>query len=108
MRWLVLLAIAAAGCRVLSQEEQLLTRFFETARLHDTTVLAKYATVTFNPRTEGVVRAFDVERVETVDDASKRVTIEAQVAATDGQMVERTLVVTMRRQDDGWIISEIR
>ena len=72
MRLLLLLAIAVAACRVLSQEEQLLMRFFETARLHDTTVLAKYATVTFNPRTEGVVREFDVERVEAVDDMSWR------------------------------------
>jgi hypothetical protein len=104
---LCVLAIAALGCGVLSQEEQLLTRFFETARLHDTTVLAKYATVTFNPRTEGVVQTFDVEKIEE-DAESKRVNVRAQVRGPAGDTATRLLLVTMRRVEGSWRITELR
>lgn len=92
---------------MLSQEEQLLTRFFEAARLYDTTVMAKYATITFNPVTQGVVRGFDVQQVEALDDTSKRATIQAQLRRPDGQMAERRMLVTMRRSDSGWMITDI-
>jgi hypothetical protein len=101
-------AIAALGCGVLSQEEQLLTRFFEAARLHDTTVMAKYATVTFNPVAQGVIHAFDVDSVEAIDEVSKRVTVLAQLRRPDGQITRRSLVVTMRREDGAWMITEIQ
>jgi len=93
---------------VLSQEEQLLTRFFEAARLHDTVVMAKYATVTFNPIAEGVVHNFDVQGIEPIDDASKRVSVVAELRRPDGQMARRTLEVTMRRERDRWMITEVR
>jgi hypothetical protein len=92
---------------VLSQEEQLLTRFFETARLHDTTTLAKYATVTFNPRTQGVVQTFEVEKIDE-GDASKLVSVRAQVRGADGDTVPKRLLVTMRRVDGSWLITELR
>jgi hypothetical protein len=92
---------------VLSQEEQLLTRFFETARLHDTTVLAKYATVTFNPRTQGVVQEFAVEKVDE-GDASKRVLVRAQVRGPDGETATKMLLVTMQRVEGRWLITELR
>ena len=92
---------------MLSQEEQLLTRFFDAARLHDTTVMAKYATVTFNPVTQGVVHAFDVQDVEALDDTSKRATIQAQLRQPDGRMAERRMLVTMRLGDSGWMITDI-
>lgn len=107
MRLLPVVAISALGCGVLSQEAQLLTRFFEAARLHDTTVMAKYATITFNPVTQGVVHAFDVQGVEALDDTSKRATIHAHLRQPDGRMAERTMLVTMRRSDSGWIITDI-
>src|SRR5687767_2752631 len=100
--------MASLGCGVLSQEEQLLTRFFEAARLHDTVVMAKYATVTFNPLGDGIVRDFDVQEIERIDEASKRVTVLARLHRPDGQMSERSLVVTMRRQSDRWMITEVR
>ena len=108
MRTLGLLALSALGCGVLSPEEQLLTRFFEAARLHDTTVMARYATVTFNPRTEGVVQEFEVDDVERRAERLKVVTLRAQVRGPDGRTAERTLQATMREQPDGWMITEVR
>jgi hypothetical protein len=107
-QWLLALAVSAVGCGVLSPEEQLLTRFFEAARLHDTTVMAKYATVTFNPRTEGVVQTFEVDEVERVADRLKVVTLRAHVRGPDGRMAARALRATMREQPDGWMITELR
>ena len=83
-------------------------RFFEAARLHDTTVMAKYATVTFNPKTEGVVQEFDVEDVEELAPRFKVVTLRAQVRGPDGRVAERQLSASMREQPDGWVITELR
>jgi len=96
------------ACGVLSQEEQLLTRFFEAARLYDTTIMAKYATVTFNPRTDGVVHDVEIERVDKIAEQFKVVTFRAQVRGPDGETVERTLHAAMRNQPDGWVITDIR
>lgn len=93
---------------MLSQEEQLLTRFFEAARLHDTTVMARYATVTFNPKTEGVVQEFDVEDVEEMAPKFKVVMLRAQVRGPDGRVAERQLEAAMRELPDGWVITDIR
>ena len=95
------------GCGVLSPEEQLLTRFFEAARLHDTTMLAKYATITFNPVTQGVVHAFEVQNVDAIDETSKRATIQAHLRGRDGRTSEHSMLVTMRRGDRGWMITGI-
>jgi hypothetical protein len=95
-----------AGCGVLSPEEQLLTDFFEASRLHDTTVVASFANVTFNPRLDGVVQDFDVETVERGGDGqSSRVTIAAQVRAPDGRVSARRLEFTLSRQNGRWFIS---
>ena len=92
---------------MLSPEEQLLRRFFETARLLDTTLLAKYATVTFNPLTEGVVQTFDVEEIDE-NDVSKLVRVRADVRSPDGGAGTRTLLVTMQRQGSSWVITGLR
>jgi hypothetical protein len=70
--------------------------------------MARYADVTFNPRGEGVVQDFDVQQVEPLDDGAKRVVVIAHVRRPDGQAAESRLVVTMRRQDHAWRITEIR
>ena len=101
-----ILTLLAAGCGVLSPEEQLLTDFFEASRLHDTTVVAKMSEVTFHPRVDGVVEDFDVENVE--EDArgqSERVIVQAQVRGPGPQVVSRKLVFTLQRRDGRWFIT---
>ena len=105
-RPLLVAALVLAACGVLSPEEQLLRRFFEASRLYDTTAVAALAAVTFNPRTDGVVRDFAIENVAE-EGSSKLVTIRASVRQLGGATTDRVLVVTMVRQGDRWFISEI-
>lgn len=44
-------------------EEQVLEDFFRAARMRDNTTLGNFATVGFDPRTDGVVQSFDVVSV---------------------------------------------
>ena len=106
----VWVALVAAGCGVLSPEEQLLTDFFEASRLYDTTVVAKMSDVTFNPRTDGVVDHFEITGIEQADDGqSRQVTIQAQVrrAGTGAQAVSKVMIATLRRQNGRWFISRL-
>ena len=97
----------AAGCGVLSPEEQLLTRYFEASRLHDTTLVAKMSEVTFNPTIEGVVQTFEISRVDRRDDA-ERLVLDAKVRTPGGQVVARTIEVTLERRDGRWFIMSVR
>jgi hypothetical protein len=63
--------------------------------------------VTFNPRTKGVVQEFEVEKIAE-GDAAKLVTVRAQVRGPDGATTTKVLLVTMRRQEGAWLITEIR
>jgi hypothetical protein len=103
---LLLPAILAIACGVLSPEEQLLTDFFESSRLYDTTAVSKIAAVTFNPRTDGVVDAFEVQNVTTAGE-TKRVTVRATVRQLDGATAEKTLVFTFARMGDRWFITSM-
>src|SRR5688572_4903863 len=104
-----MLLVFVAGCGVLSQEEQLLTDFFEAARLHDTTVLANIASVTFNPRTQGVVQEFEVEETRaSADGRSREVVILAQVRTFDGQVTPRRMGATITRRDGRWFLADLR
>jgi hypothetical protein len=95
----IVAAVVAGACGVLSPEEQLLGDFFEASRLHDTTMVAKIATVTFNPRTDGIVQEFAVRDVaEEAGDQVRNVTVVADVRMPDGRMARRTLRVTMARR----------
>ena len=52
---------------------------------------------------------FAVQSVEQIDDASKRVRVQADVRSLDTGVVRpRSLLVTMRRQGDRWMITELR
>jgi hypothetical protein len=107
LRTLLGLAVLA-GCGVLSPEEQILTKFFEASRLHDTTVVARMSEVTFNPRLDGVVQDFHVETVEEAEDGqSERVTVQAQVRGPDAQVTARTLVFTLQRREGRWFITSL-
>ena len=108
-RVLLVMALAVAGCGVLSPEEQLLTDFFEASRLHDTTAVARVSTVTFNPRQHGVVRQFAIEQVvDAADGQSKAVTVHAQVRDFSGATSARRLVVTMNRDGGRWLVTGVR
>jgi hypothetical protein len=103
----LLLLLLSAGCGVLSPEEQLLTRFFEASRLNDTTQAAKYATVTFNPRAEGVVEAFEIAELARVDQQT-RVVIDAAVRPLGGVPARRQIVATIQQRDGRPMIVDIR
>lgn len=96
--------LLSAACGVLTPEEQLLTRFFEASRLHDTTRASTMSAVTFNPRTDGVVRDFDIVAVSG-DGQTEALTVNASIASPDGALVRRTLLVTLQRRDGRWFIA---
>ncbi len=104
-------AIACAG----GYEQALLAQFFTASRLLDRTALQNVATVIFDPRTDGTVLRFDVERIVPEDHNEKRVTVSARVHLPNGDTVQQTLVVTMRRADPAvdkgttsqWIITKV-
>ena len=93
------------ACGVLSPEAQLLTDFFEASRLYDTAVMARLSARPMNPRTEGIVDAFDIQRVDKDDDGSSRVTVNARVRRFDGEVGSRQLVFSLVRQDGRWFIA---
>ena len=100
-------AFLATACGVLPPEEQLLKRFFEASRLHDTTVVSALSNVTFNPVEDGVVGAFEIRDVMDAG-AMRRLAVDATVRQPDGTVVERTLQVTMQRRDGRWVITSLR
>ena len=96
---------ASAACGVLSPEEQLLTDFFEASRLNDTTAMAKLSGMPLNPRTDGIVDAFDIERIEDADNGAERVTVLARVRTFDGQVSSRRLEFVLGKPHGRWFIS---
>ena len=101
-------ALTVAACGVLSPEEQLLTDFFEAARVYDTAVMARLSSVPMNPRTEGIVEAFDMQAVDRSDPHTERVTVSANVRMFDGSTHSRELVFTITHRDGRWFIQEWR
>lgn len=106
LSWVPLVAVLVSGCGVLSPEEQLLTDFFEASRLHDTSTVSRLSSVTFNPRTDGIVQDFNVQDA-TDEGTSRRVSVRVTVRQPDGGVAERLLVFTLARQDGRWFISGI-
>jgi len=101
--------LALSGCAAASVEEQTLLRFFVAARTLDSTMLRKYATVTFNPRTDGIVQSFTVTAAGPErQDSSKEVTIDAVVLEPGGTLSRRTIVATFGRIDGRWLITGLR
>ncbi|HEV3142199.1 MAG TPA: hypothetical protein VGY57_16850, partial [Vicinamibacterales bacterium] len=86
-------------------------QFFSASRLRDRTALQKIATVVFEPRERGIVRTFDVLKVEAHRDGGrdrKNVTITAPVALPNGQTKQQTMVVAMERDESGrWIVTAV-
>ena len=109
----------AAACSV-PPEQPIIADFFAASRLRDTTALAKFATVVFEPREQGIVASFEIERVgaerTSGDMRVKDVLVRAVVRDREDRSVERRLAVTLQKRrnaDDahalygGWIVTAI-
>jgi hypothetical protein len=108
-RSLTLLAALVLGgaCAWPSPERQLLLDFFQACRVYDRTQLAKLATASCNPKTDGVVQDFDIVSIERREAAwpVREVTITAHVRPLDGEVTERRLVVTLEQMDRRWMVT---
>ena len=103
---LVALTIAGCGSRIADSDRVLVEQFFAASRLRDLTALRAVATVVYEPLQQGIVRRYDITKVET-DGAIKHVTIAADVAGPDGQVVSKTIVILMERNATAnrWLIT---
>lgn len=99
--------LASLGCSA-SPEEQTLLRFFVAARTLDTTIIRKYATVGFNPQTDGIVQTFTVTAIGPERQDRKDVTIDAVVLLPSGVTARRTLVATFGKIDGRWLVTGLR
>ena len=81
----VLAAIVASACG--RQERSVVDEFFTQSRLRDKTALQKIATVTFEPRTQGIVEQFDI----TTDQNLNRLDILFGAAAIQERMACRVV-----------------
>lgn len=97
-------AIGGISCGVLSPEEQLLTDFFEASRVYDVSVMSRLSALPLNPKTDGIVDSFEIERVDRADDGSERVIVAAQVRSFGGQVTSRQLLFMLTRRDGRWFI----
>jgi len=93
---------------VLSPEEQLLTDFFEASRVYDVSVMSRLSAAPFNPKTDGIVDSFEIERVDPVGDGTEQVTVDAKVRSFSGQTGSRQLLFTLTKRDGRWFIQEWR
>jgi len=100
--------MATVACGVLSPEEQLLTDFFEASRLFDTSVMARLSAAPLNPRADGIIDSFEIERVDRSNDQQERVAVAARVRTFDGQVNSRRMVFTLTRRNGRWFIQEWR
>ena len=101
-----------AACAWPSPERQLLLNFFQACRVYDTTVLARMATASCNPQTDGVVQDFDIVSVEyrrapAAARPARDVTIRARVRPLGGPVAERTIAVTLEQIDRRWMVTSV-
>jgi hypothetical protein len=108
----VLIAIITlAGCGH-PAERALVDQFFSVSRLRDRTAAQSIATVFFDPKDQGLVRAFTIRNVTPEEEGggvvSKNVTIRASVESLAGVKEEKTIFVTMqRRPNAAWLITGV-
>jgi hypothetical protein len=100
--------LAGTACGVLSPEEQLLTEFFEASKVYDTSVMARLSAKPLNPRTDGVIETFEIERIDRLEGGRKVVTVAARVRRFDGQRASRQLVMTLTSRGGRWQIEDFR
>lgn len=65
----------------------------------------------FEPREDGIVTAFDITGVAEEEggpgEVTKIVTLQAPVKLASGQVVRKTLVLTMERRTGSWLVTGI-
>lgn len=103
----VLCALIAPACAA-SPEEQTLLRFFAAAPTLDSTVIRKYATIGFDPRTAGIVQSFTILAETAQGDDSRDVTIEAVVLEPSGTAAHRTMIARLEKVDGRWLVTGLR
>jgi hypothetical protein len=107
----LVLALAPAGCGVLSQEEQILSDFFQAARLRDTVMAARVSSADFHPLADGIVERFDLIGGSAPEDAGEGrrvVTIAAVVRRPDGVTEPRRMTATFERGPAGrWRLARL-
>jgi hypothetical protein len=89
----VVVALTAITCSGAS-ERALLDQFFAASRLRDRTALARFSTVVFEPRTDGIVEEFVVLSV-----TPERPVEQHQPSGGAGPSNERQLVTTLSLAD---------
>ncbi len=106
-----LLILAVAACAWPSPDRQLLLDFFQACRAYDTTVLARLATASCNPRTDGVVQDFDIVRAEEVGGQglarAREVTLNARVRPLGGSPAPETLTVRLEQVNGRWMVAAV-
>ena len=99
------------ACAWPSADRQLLLDFFEACRLYDTTVLARLATTTCNPTTDGVVQDFAIVNAEDVGEVNggraREVTLNARVRPLGGSPAPQTLTVRLQQVEGRWVVSAV-
>ena len=96
--------LLTTACVWPSAERQLLLDFFQACRVYDTALLARLATVSCNPRTDGIVQDFEILKIDHASGA-RNVTIRAVVRSFDGRVSEETVAVAMAQQDGRWMVT---
>jgi hypothetical protein len=99
------------ACAWPSPERQLLLDFFQACRIYDTTVLARLATASCNPATDGVVQDFEITRVEDVSAAgnarARDVSLIARVRPLGGSAAPQLLTVRLEQVEGRWMVSAV-
>jgi hypothetical protein len=70
--------------------------------------MARLSAVPMNPRSDGIVDAFQITGVDRADDESERVRIAADIRTFDGRRTARDLVFRVSHRDGRWFIQEWR
>jgi hypothetical protein len=100
-----------AACAWPSPERQLLLDFFQACQVYDTTILARLATVSCNPRADGVVQEFEIVSVRDagsgVGAPVRDVTINARVRPLGGVPVPQMLSVRLSEVEGRWMVAGV-
>ena len=103
--------VLLAACAWPSPDRQLLLDFFHACRVYDTTVLARLATASCNPATDGVVQDFDILEVEdagaTGGAAAREIMLDAGVRPLGGSPVRQRLTVRLEQIEGRWMVTAV-
>jgi hypothetical protein len=103
--------LIGAACAWPSPERELLLDFFQACQVYDTTVLARLATVSCNPRVDGVVQDFEIVSVRDAESwigaPVRDVTINARVRPLGGLPAPQMLSVKLYEVEGRWMVAGV-